>query len=161
MFKTIKNWFLKITGNSNCNSMCELIAYIKQGDLDGLNYWVSNKIWYKSDTEKRNEWQNLDMVMRDKVSDCEEKACIRAEVISTWPGWDAQIIVTHTPSPGNSHAVCSFEGPKVRGVMDDSRLVKFPLTVPLNHIIKENWPKAVDFVVCDKFGYRISEVTPL
>ena len=154
MVRKFLNWLKDITGNRNCNSVQELIRYIKPGDLEGLNYWVTNKIWYRKDIGPSDEWDNLNAVMVSKESDCEEKAAIRTEVIKSWAGWNAQNVVLHMPENISNHAICAFEGPKVRGVMDDSRLVYAPLTVPLSQTLKENWPATVSHVVCDKHGFR-------
>ena len=155
MFKKIITWLKNITGNCNCNSVQELVRYIKPGDLEGLNYWVTNKIWYRKDVDPSDEWDNLNAVMVSKESDCEEKAAIRTEVIKSWPGWDAQNVVLHMPENISNHAICAFEGPEVRGVMDDSRLACSPITVPLDQLIKANWPKAINYMVCDKHGFRV------
>jgi hypothetical protein len=122
MFKKIALFFRKLTGTKPCRNILELTKYIKPGDVYGLQHWVMQCVWYKSDVNQADEWEDPDTVLKREppTSDCEEKAAIPYTVIKTWKDWKPMILCVY-PREGAGHAVCVFERPDmVKGYMDDS-----------------------------------------
>lgn len=151
------NWIKDITGNRNCNSVAELIAYVKPGDLSRLQYWVAQHIWYEADTKPSDNWQDLDLVMREKQSNCQEQAAIMAEVIKTWSGWSADIVHLYYSNPDDNHAICFCAFDKLTWIMDTGGIKYSNDKETLVGFLKRIYPKALCYRSRDKHGNYLSD----
>jgi len=113
-------WLKGLFGVRPCDTLKELCAYIKPGNISGIQYWVSQCIWYEKDLNKAQEWEPIAKILKTKKSDCEEKALISFHVINSWKGWTARLLGVYN-SDYKGHAVCAFENPSgLKGYCDDS-----------------------------------------
>ncbi len=156
----IDNFFRWLTGTKKCKDLKELCNYIKQGDVDHLAHWISQRTWYKADKTRKDEWQSPDTAIKNGECDCEEKALIAAAVIKTWKHWTAEaLVIADKDSLKDNHAVCVWwdgtRGDNLKqGIIDNSSVRYCASDLPT--LIKKNWPNAKYYMFCNEQGQTIS-----
>lgn len=102
----------RLLGIPKLKNIEELRRYIKPGDVNGLANWIEWRIPYAYDRLPGDDWKSANKSIEDGGGDCEDKAVVAWEVISTWIGWDARLFIMTRPNPAkgekgiDAHAVC-------------------------------------------------------
>jgi len=160
---SIASIFRSVFRVKKMNSLAELCAYIKKGDLQHLADWIDWRIDYKKDTKPEDEWQHPDVLIKTEQGDCEEIGSTETCVIKSWGGkWASDVLVIMNSSPGKNHACCAWwNGTKELGIMDHGTLLRFPYGTGMSEIVKDRWPTAKSYYFSTIHDEPISDMVYL
>lgn len=161
---SISSLFKKLMGLKDCSTLEDLCAYIKPYNYAGLAYWISQTIWYTKDVdEKTDGWRPTAEVLKTRKGDCEELATVPRDVIRTWPGCSAGVMVVFFPKPQPSHAICFWwdRNHHTKGFINSEEVVSHGTTKPIAEIVKAKYPTATHYAFCNDAGKIVGQKVQL
>lgn len=177
IFRKIGDGLRELQGTRRCPTEAELLAYMRQKQgkkkeaFDFLQYWVSMRCWYRSDSKPGDNWRPLAQILaKDKDGnmgdDCEGMSTIKKAVVNGL-GWGQAVHLGVTAADSVMgperlpwcHAACLVYNPQPTR----SGLLLLDYTMARGNTIEEmvqamgraHRVKPTEYFICSDDGYVI------